>query len=405
MPTPLKPSTSSSGTARPALDPRDFLAVDSLLSVEEVLIRDTVRRWVADTVEPHVGGWFRDGVFPRHLIKEMATLGLLGMHLEGYGCAGATAVEYGLAAMELEAADSGLRSFVSVQGSLAMYAIHQFGSEAQRSTWLPRMAAGDVVGCFGLTEHDAGSNPAGMRTQARQGPGGDWVLNGTKMWITNGTIADLAIVWAKDDQGLVRGFLVPTEVKGFTAHEVRDKMSLRVSHTAELVLDDVRLPTDAALPGAVSLRAPLSCLSEARYGIAWGAVGAARACYLSGLRYAAERDAFGGPLARFQLTQHRLVEMLVRLNKALLVALHLGRLKDVRGLEPPQVSFAKMDNVREALWIAREARSLLGANGISLEYAPIRHMLNLESVVTYEGTHEIHQLIIGEAITGHAAFH
>lgn len=404
MPTPTSTRPLESGTSRRGVDPHDFLAIDSMLSVDERLVRDTVRRWVAAEVLPHVGEWFRDGLFPRHLVGEMGALGLLGMHLEGYGCAGTSAVEYGLAAMELEAGDSGLRSFVSVQGSLAMYAIWSFGSEEHKTRWLPAMAAGDVIGCFGLTEHDAGSDPGAMRTRARRQPGGDWLLDGTKMWITNGTIADVAVIWARADDGSVRGFLTPTATKGLTASEIPNKMSLRASHTAELVLDGVRLPADSLLPGGDSLRAPLSCLSEARYGIAWGAVGAARACYEAALGYADERQVFGGPIGRFQLTQQRLVEMLVRVEKAMLVALHLGRVKDTRGLWPAQVSFGKMDNVRQALWVAREARAILGANGISIEYPPIRHLLNLESVLTYEGTSEIHQLILGEAITGHAAF-
>ncbi len=386
------------------LDPHDFLAVDSLLSDQERLIRDTVREWVAKEITPHVGEWFESATLPGDLGRKMGEIGLLGMHLEGYGCAGTSAVEYGLAALELEAGDSGVRSYMSVQGSLAMFPIWKYGSEEQKQTWLPGMASGEIIGCFGLTEPDSGSDAANMRTVARQEPGGDWVLNGTKMWITNGNIANVAVVWARADDGTIRGFIIPTDTPGFTANKISHKMSLRASHTAELVLDDVRLPSDAVLPGVASMRGPLSCLSEARFGILFGAIGAARACYEAALSYAMEREAFGGPIARFQLTQQRLVEMLVRVNKGTVLALHLGRLKDDGRLAPAQVSFGKMDNVREAMWVAREARSLMGANGITLEYAPIRHMVNLESVYTYEGTNEIHQLILGQAITGHAAF-
>lgn len=395
---------SHASTHRLSLDPHDFLAIDSLLDDQELLIRDTVRDWVANEITPHVGEWFESATLPKDLGKQMGDLGLLGMHLEGYGCAGTSAVEYGLAAMELEAGDSGVRSYMSVQGSLAMFPIWEYGSEEQKQQWLPGMAAGDIVGCFGLTEPDSGSDAATFRTTAKQQPGGDWVLNGTKMWITNGTIADVAVVWARADDDTIRGFIVPTETPGFSANAITHKMSLRASHTAELVLDDVHLPADAVLPGVASMRGPLSCLSEARFGIAFGAIGAARACYEAALRYAEEREAFGGPIARFQLTQQRLVEMLVKVNKGALLALHLGRLKDEGRLAPAQVSFGKMDNVREAMWVAREARSLMGGNGITLEYVPIRHMLNLESVYTYEGTNEIHQLILGQAITGHAAF-
>ena len=395
---------SHADTHRLPIDPHDFLAIDSLLDDQERLIRDTVREWVANEITPHVGEWFESATLPRELGKQMGDLGLLGMHLDGYGCAGTSAVEYGLAAMELEAGDSGVRSYMSVQGSLAMFPIWKYGSEEQKQQWLPGMAAGDLVGCFGLTEPDSGSDAANMRTTAKQQPGGDWVLNGAKMWITNGTIADVAVVWARADDGTIRGFIVPTDTPGFQANKITHKMSLRASHTAELAFDDVRLPADAVLPGVASMRGPLSCLSEARFGIAFGAIGAARACYEAALQYAQEREAFGGPIARFQLTQQRLVEMLVKVNKGALLALHLGRLKDEGRLAPAQVSFGKMDNVREAMWVAREARSLMGGNGITLEYVPIRHMLNLESVYTYEGTNEIHQLILGQAITGHAAF-
>ncbi len=387
-----------------ALDPRDFLAIDSLLSDQEKLIKNTVKDWVKKEIKPFIGEWFESATLPAELGRKMGDLGLLGMHLEGYGCAGTSGVEYGLAALELEAGDSGLRSFMSVQGSLAMFPIWKYGSEEQKETWLPGMASGELIGCFGLTEPDSGSDAANMRTTARQGPDGDWVLNGTKMWITNGNIADVAIVWARAGDGTIRGFVVPTDTPGFSANKIPLKMSLRASHTAELVLDDVRLPSDAVLPGVATMRGPLSCLSEARFGILFGVMGAARDSYEAALTYAKDREAFGGPIARFQLTQQRLVEMLVRVNKGTLLALHLGRLKDEGRLAPAQVSFGKMDNVREAMWVAREARSLLGGNGITLNYAPIRHMLNLESVYTYEGTNEIHQLILGQAITGHAAF-
>jgi glutaryl-CoA dehydrogenase len=391
-------------TSKQKVDPHDFLAIDGQLSGQERMIRDTVRDWVRNEVSPNIEAWFEEGFLPRSLAKEMGALGLLGMHLDGYECAGTTAVEYGLAAMELEAGDSGVRSFMSVQGSLAMFPIWAFGSEEHKQQWLPPMAAGDVVGCFGLTEPDSGSDAATMRTTARQEPGGDWVLDGTKMWITNGDIADVAVVWARADDGTIRGFIVPTDTDGFTANPIKHKMSLRASNTAELVLDGVRLPSDAVLPGVSSMRGPLSCLSEARYGILWGVTGAARSCYESSLRYAGEREAFGGPISRLQITQQRLVEMMVRVEKGTLLALHLGRLKDQGMLAPAQVSFGKMDNTREAMWVAREARALHGANGITLDYVPIRHMMNLESVYTYEGTNEIHQLIMGQALTGHAAF-
>lgn len=388
----------------PAPDPTDFLALGGGLSGQERLVQDTTRAWVTNEVMPNISGWYEDGGLPASLAKQMGELGLLGMHLEGYGCAGTSGIEYGLATLELEAGDSGIRSFMSVQGSLAMYPIWAFGSEEQKQQWLPSMASGDLIGCFGLTEPDAGSDAAAMRTTATQQAGGDWVLNGTKMWITNGNIADVAIIWARADDGSVRGFIAPTDTPGFTANTVTGKMSLRASNTAELVLTDVRLPADAVLPGVASMRGPLSCLSEARYGIAWGVMGAARSCYEAALTYAEEREAFGGPIARFQLTQQRLVEMMVRTQRGTLLALHLGRLKDRGQLSAQQVSFGKMDNTRNAMWVAREARSLHGANGITLEYPPIRHMMNLESVYTYEGTNEIHQLILGQAITGHNAF-
>jgi glutaryl-CoA dehydrogenase len=389
-------------------DARDFLAVDGLLDDDERLLRDTVKQFVGDRVLPDVAEWFEVGTFPKDLAKEMGALGLLGMHLQGYGCAGTSAVAYGLACLELEAGDSGARSFVSVQGSLAMFPIWKFGSEEQKQEWLPRMAAGEVIGCFGLTEPDSGSDPGAMRTRARR-DGDDWILNGTKMWITNGGIADVAIVWARaetdgDQPGPIHGFIVPTDTPGFTANDIHRKLSLRASVTSELVLDDVRLPDSLRLPEVSTMRGPLSCLNEARYGILWGAVGAARACYECALDYAVARHQFDVPIASFQLTQRKLVEMLLRTNKGLLLALHLGRLKDAGRLSSAQVSFGKLDNVREALWVAREARSVLGANGITLEYPVIRHMNNLESVYTYEGTNEIHTLVLGQAITGISAF-
>ena len=383
-------------------DPHDFLEIGALLDDEERLLRDTVRQFVDDRILPDVADWFEEGTFPKDMAKEMGALGLLGMHLEGYGCAGTSAVAYGLACLELEAGDSGARSFVSVQGSLAMFPIWKFGSEEQKQEWLPRMAAGEVIGCFGLTEPDSGSDPASMRTRARR-DGDDWVLNGTKMWITNGNLADVATVWAQTDDG-IRGFLVPTDTPGFTANVIHKKLSLRASITSELVLTDVRLPDSMRLPEVSTMRGPLSCLNEARFGILWGATGAGRACYEAALAYAKERVQFDKPIASFQLTQRKLVEMMVRVQKAELVALHLGRMKDQGNLSSAQVSFGKMDNVREALWIAREARSVLGANGITLEYPVIRHMNNLESVYTYEGTNEIHTLVLGQAITGIGAF-
>jgi glutaryl-CoA dehydrogenase len=389
-------------------DAYDFLDIDAQLDDEERLLRDTVRQFVTDRVLPDVGEWFEEGTFPKDLAKEMGALGLLGMHLQGYGCAGTTAVAYGLACLELEAGDSGARSFVSVQGSLAMFPIWKFGSEEQKQEWLPRMAAGEVVGCFGLTEPDSGSDPSSMRTRARR-DGDDWVLDGTKMWITNGGIADVAVVWARGDSddgsaGPIHGFIVPTDTPGFTANDIHRKLSLRASITSELVLDGVRLPDSMRLPGVSTMRGPLSCLNEARYGILWGVSGAARACYECALEYAKQRTQFGVPIGSFQLTQRKLVEMMVRVNKSELVALHLGRMKDEGRLSSAQVSFGKMDNVREALWVAREARSVLGANGITLEYPVIRHMNNLESVFTYEGTNEIHTLVLGQAITGLSAF-
>ena len=384
-------------------DPLDFLEVDDLLDAEERLLRDTVRQFVADRILPEVGAWFEAGELPtRELAKEMGAIGLLGMHLEGYGCAGTSAVAYGLAGMELEAGDSGIRSLASVQGSLAMFPIRAFGSEEQKQRWLPGMAAGDLIGCFGLTEPDSGSDPGSMRTVARR-DGDDWVLDGSKMWITNGSVADVAIVWAQTDDG-IRGFVVPTDTPGFSAPEIHHKLSLRASVTSELVLDGVRLPADAVLPDVRGLKGPLSCLNEARFGIAFGAVGAARACYEAALRYAGEREQFGKPIASFQLTQRKLVEMMVAVNRGYLLAMHLGRKKDAGTIDPAHISFGKLDNVRMALEVARSARSVLGANGITLEYPVIRHMNNLESVYTYEGTNEIHTLVLGQAITGLPAF-
>ncbi len=383
-------------------DPIDFLEIGDLLTGEERLLRDTVREFVANKVAPYIAEWFEHATFPRELVREMGDLGLLGMHLEGYDCAGTSAVAYGLACTELEAGDSGVRSFVSVQGSLAMYPIWAFGSEDQKQRWLPPMAAGEVIGCFGLTEPDSGSDPGSMRTTAKRA-GEEWVLNGTKMWITNGSIADVAIVWAMTDEG-IRGFIVPTDVDGFTANKVEQKMSLRASVTSELVLDSVRLPLDAVLPDVKGLKGPLSCLNEARFGIMFGAVGAARSCYETALEYSIEREQFNKPIAAFQLTQRKLVEMMIGVNTGMLLALHLGRKRDEGSLSAEQVSYGKLTNVAMALDVAREARSVLGANGITLEYPVIRHMNNLESVYTYEGTHEIHTLILGQAITGTSAF-
>ncbi|HTX56723.1 MAG TPA: acyl-CoA dehydrogenase family protein [Candidatus Acidoferrales bacterium] len=383
-------------------DPVDFLGLDALLSHEERLVRETVRAFVRERVLPNVAEWFEHGVLPREIAPELGKLGLLGMHLEGYGCPGASAVAYGLSCLELEAGDSGVRSFASVQGSLAMFAIHHWGSEEQKREWLPQMARGQKIGCFGLTEPDFGSNPAGMRTHARRN-GDDWVLNGTKMWITNGSLADVAIVWANTDDG-IRGFVVPTVTPGFSAHDIHRKLSLRASVTSELVLQDVRLPGDAQLPLATGLAGPLACLNEARYGIVWGAMGAARTCYETALEYAKTRVQFDRPIGGFQLTQEKLANMLIELGKGSLLALHLGRMKDEERLHPTHVSFGKLNNVREALKIAREARTILGGNGVTLEYPVIRHMNNLESVLTYEGTSEVHLLILGQQITGIPAF-
>jgi glutaryl-CoA dehydrogenase len=391
-------------TAKPsALDPRDFLAIDALLDDEEKAIRDTVRQFVRERVLPEIGEWFEQAILPRELAKELAQLGLFGMHLEGYGLPGASSVSYGLVCMELEAGDSGVRSLVSVQGSLAMFAIWRWGSEEQKQRWLSPMHEGEAIGCFGLTEPDAGSDPASMRTTARR-DGSDWILNGSKMWITNGTIADVAVVWARTEDGAINGFLVEKDMSGFSAPEMKHKLSLRASVTSELVLRDVRVPEQNRFPDVSTLRGPLSCLNEARYGIVWGSVGAGRASFEAALEYAKERLVFGKPIAGYQLTQQKLAEMALELNRATLVALHLGRMKDEGTLRPEQVSMGKMGNVRGALDVCRTARTILGGNGITLEYPVIRHMNNLESVLTYEGTHEVHTLVVGEALTGRNAF-
>ena len=380
----------------------DLLQIDDQLTDEERLIRDTVRAFIADRVQPHVADWFEAGTLPREIMPELGKLGVLGMHLTGYGCAGTGAIAYGVACRELEACDSGIRSATSVQGSLAMFPIWRYGSEEQKAEWLPRMAAGEAIGCFGLTEPDRGSDPGDMRTFARQ-DGSDWVLSGTKMWITNGSIADIAVVWAGTSEG-IRGFLVPRGTAGFTARDIHKKLSLRASITSELHLDEVRLPADAVLPGVSGLRGPLSCLTEARFGIAWGVTGAARNCLESAIEYARTREQFGKPIGAFQLTQGKLSWMAADLYRSQLLALHLGRLKEAGSLTPVQVSIAKMTNVRSAIDIARQARTILGASGVTLEYSPIRHASNLEAVLTYEGTEEIHALAIGHALTGISAY-
>ncbi|WP_131104284.1 acyl-CoA dehydrogenase family protein [Ornithinimicrobium sufpigmenti] len=388
-----------------AVSPLDLFAIDHLVDEEERDIQRTVRELVTERIKPHLAEWYEAGHVPvRELAPELGALGLLGMHLEGYGCAGTSATAYGLACLELEAGDSGIRSLVSVQGSLAMFAIWRWGSEEQKQQWLPRMATGEAIGCFGLTEPDFGSNPGGMRTRAvRDGSNGDWVLTGTKMWITNGSVSDVAVVWAQTDEG-VRGFVVPTDSPGFSAPEITRKLSLRASITSELVLDGVRLPADAVFPEVRGLKGPLSCLNEARFGIVFGAVGAARDSLEATIRYAQERDIFDKPLAAYQLTQAKVADMGLELGKAMLLALHLGRLKDEGTLVPDQISLGKLNNVREAIKIARECRAVMGAAGITLEHPVLRHANNLESVLTYEGTSEVHQLIIGQALTGHSAF-
>ncbi len=381
---------------------RDYLDLDGLLTDEERALRDRVRAFVDERIRPNIARWYEDAHFPREIAAEMGELGLLGMHLTGYGCAGRSAVEYGLAALELEAGDSGLRTFVSVQGSLAMSAIHKFGTEEQKQAWLPGMAAGELIGCFGLTEPDAGSDPAAMTTTARRDDDG-WVLDGAKRWIGLASIADVAVIWARTDEG-VRGFVVPTGTPGFAATAIEPKLSMRASIQCDVALDGVRLPADAVLPGAHGLRGPFACLNEARYGIIWGAMGAARDAYETALAYALRRRQFGQPIAGFQLTQQKLVDMVLEIQKGLLVALHTGRLKDAGTLAPEQISFGKLNNVREAIAICREARTVLGGNGVTLEHSPARHAGNLEGVRTYEGTDEIHTLIMGRALTGIPAF-
>ena len=383
--------------------PLDLIAADSLLSDEERMMRDTVAQFGTERLRPHIAEWFESGTIPaRELAKELGDLGVLGMHLTGYDCAGTSAVAYGLACLELEAVDSGIRSLVSVQGSLAMFSIWRWGSEEHKQQWLPRMAAGDAIGCFGLTEPDFGSNPSGMRTAAKR-DGDDWVLNGTKMWITNGSVADVAVVWAQTDEG-IRGFVVPTDSPGFSAPDIKSKLSLRASVTSELVLEDVRLPADAVFPEVRGLKGPLSALNEARYGIVWGTVGAARDCLHTAIDYALDREQFDRPIAGFQLTQKKFADMTLELDKSFLLALNLGRLKDQGKATPDMVSVGKLNNVREAMQIAREARGILGANGVTLEYPVLRHANNLESVFTYEGTNEIHTLVVGHAVTGLAAY-
>jgi glutaryl-CoA dehydrogenase len=388
-------------------DPLDLVDVESQLGEDEVAVRASTRAACAELVDPFVAQWYERGELPvvRELAKEFGSLGLLGMHLRGYGCAGMSAVDYGLACLELEASDSGIRSMVSVQGSLAMQAVYAFGSEEQKQEWLPRMATGEVIGCFGLTEPDHGSDPASMRTRARR-DGGDWVLDGGKTWITNGSVADVAVVWANagEEYGGIRGFVVPTATAGFGAHAIQHKMSLRASVTAELTLEGVRLPADAVLPGVRGLKGPLACLNEARYGIVWGVLGAARSSLEAARRYALERHQFGRPIAGFQLTQAKLARMATELQLGQLLALHLGRRKDAGGLRPEQVSVGKYNNVTKALDICRTARTILGANGVSGEWPVMRHANNLESVLTYEGTVEMHTLVIGQALTGEAAF-
>ncbi|MBX7450476.1 acyl-CoA dehydrogenase family protein [Mycolicibacterium sp. 3033] len=395
-------TTTAPAATKSTYTPLELFDIARLLDDEEREIAATVRKFVDTTLRPEVENWFESATLPRELAREFGSLGLLGMHLDGYGCAGTNAVSYGLACMELEAGDSGFRSFVSVQGSLSMFSIHRYGSDEQKNEWLPRLATGEAVGCFGLTEPDFGSNPAGMRTRARR-DGSDWVLTGTKMWITNGNLADVATVWAQTDDG-IRGFLVPTDTPGFTANAIHRKLSLRASVTSELVLDEVRLPASAQLPHAHGLGAPLSCLNEARFGIVFGSLGAARDCLETAIAYTQSRDVFDKPLSSYQLTQEKLANMTVELGKGMLLALHLGRIKDSDGVRPEQISLGKLNNVREALAIARESRTLLGGSGITLEYSPLRHANNLESVLTYEGTSEMHMLSIGKALTGHAAF-
>ncbi|HEY5857966.1 MAG TPA: acyl-CoA dehydrogenase family protein [Aldersonia sp.] len=395
-------SATLSPTASTTRSPLELFGTDGLLAQDERDIASVVRQFVDKRLRPELPEWYESSTLPRELAKEFGALGVLGMHLDGYGCAGTNAVSYGLACLELEAGDSGFRSFVSVQGSLSMFSIYRYGSEEQKQTWLPRLAAGEAIGCFGLTEPDFGSNPGGMRTRARR-DGSDWILDGRKMWITNGNLADVATIWARTDDG-IRGFLVPTDTPGFTANKITRRLSLRASVTSELVLDGVRLPAEAQLPLAQGLSAPLSCLNEARFGIVFGAVGAARDALETAIEYAQTREVFDRSLASFQLTQAKLADMTLELGKAMLLSIHLGRLKDSGQIDPDRISLGKLNNVREAIAIARECRTILGASGITLEYSPMRHADNLESVLTYEGTSEMHALSIGRAVTGYAAF-
>ena len=385
------------------IDTSDLIGIESLLTADEIALRNDVRSFVDTAIKPNIANWYENAVFPLEIVPEMAKLGLLGMHLSGYGCPGRSAVEYGLAAMELEAGDSGLRTFVSVQGSLAMSAIHKHGSEEQKTEWLPQLTAGEAIGCFGLTEPTAGSDPGSMKTFARQ-EGMDWVLNGTKRWIGLASVAQVAVIWAQSSDG-VRGFVVPTDTPGFTATTIEQKLSMRASIQCDIELTDVRLPAGALLPKARGLRGPFECLNEARYGIIWGAMGAARDSYLTALEYSKQRIQFDRPLAGYQLTQEKLVNMALEINKGTLLALQIGRLKDAGILQPHQISVGKLNNCREAIQICREARAMLGGNGITLDYSPMRHANNLESVRTYEGTDEVHTLILGNHITGIPAFH
>ncbi|KSU66752.1 acyl-CoA dehydrogenase family protein [Arthrobacter sp. NIO-1057] len=389
-------------TTEHALDPSDLINFDSLLNSEEIALRDTVRGFVKEQIKPNIAQWYNDAVFPLDIVPEMAKLGLLGMHLNGYGCAGRSAVEYGIAGAELEAGDSGLRTFVSVQGSLAMSAIYKHGSEEQKQEWLPQMAAGEAIGCFGLTEPTAGSDPSSMKTFARR-DGDDWVINGSKRWIGLANVAQVAVIWAQADEG-IRGFVVPTNTAGFTATPIEQKLSMRASIQCEIDLVDVRLPGNAVLPNVTGLKGPFSCLNEARYGILWGSMGAARDAFEDALAYSQQRLQFDKPLAGYQMTQQKLVDMALEINKGFLLALHIGRLKDAGNLDLHMISVGKLNNCREAIKICREARTILGGNGITLDYSPLRHANNLESVRTYEGTDEVHTLILGNKLTGVPAF-
>ncbi|MFE1084554.1 MULTISPECIES: acyl-CoA dehydrogenase family protein [Brevibacterium] len=384
-------------------DPSDLLDLAGLLTDDELALREKVRSFVDERIRPNIAEWYEGAIFPTEIVREMGELGLLGMHLQGYGCPGRSAVEYGLAALELEAGDSGLRTFVSVQGSLAMSAIHKFGSEAQKNRYLPGMAKGEIIGCFGLTEPTAGSDPASMATTATQGADGSWTLNGAKRWIGLASIADIAVIWAATDDG-IRGFLVPTDTPGFTATPITQKLSMRASIQCDIDLADVKLPAEAVLPEVTGLKGPFSCLNEARYGIMWGAMGAARDSFEVALDYAQNRLQFDKPLTAYQITQEKLVNMALEIQKGTLLAIQTGRLKDAGTLDPVQISVGKLNNCREAIAICREARTMLGGNGITLEYSPLRHANNLESVRTYEGTDEVHTLILGRHITGEQAF-